>query len=353
MILNKVSAKGWDKIIIKISNWKGGMIMEKRFQYLFLLILVGFFATPCFIEAAEKYPEKPVALIRPTEPGGAGETLVRALNEIFPKYFGQSLLNVTKPGGGGAVGMMEVKKSKNDGYTIGMTWAGFLTTRSHLTDIPYSIDDFEYIIGVASSPIIALALPQSPYNSIKDVVEAAKKLPGGKITYGTPAIGSYHHLGTEQIAMKYGIKLSHVPFKGSAETLSNLLGGHVDFALLLGPEAIPHIRDRKVKGISVYSKERYPKIPDVLTAKEQGIDIDHSLFTLLFAPKETPRDRVSMLHSAFKKTIEDSEFIALAKKLEIDIKYMSGEEVHQELKRQYLEYGEIIKALKIGKYKEK
>jgi len=330
--------------------------MKRNFIHvlsIFISLFIGFLFFDPLGEATEKYPEKSVALIRPTEPGGAGETLVRALNEVFPKYFTQPLLNITKPGGGGAVGMMEVKRARNDGYTIGMTWAGFLTTRAHLFDIPYSIDDFEYILGVASSPIIAIALPHSPYHTIREVVEAAKKLPPGKITYGTPAIGSYHHLGTEQIAMKYGIKLSHVPFKGSAETLSNLLGGHVDFALLLGPEVIPHIKEGKVKGIVVYSKERYPKIPDIATAKEQGIDIDHSLFTLIFAPKETPRDRVSMLHAAFKKTLEDSEFVALAKKLEIDIKYMSGEEVHQELKRQYREYGEIIKALRIGKYKEK
>jgi len=350
--------------LLKETNEEDGWVIKKKevmmvkkesipIVYFFMLFFISFFIVQGIVEGAEKYPEKPVAIIRPTEPGGAGETLVRALNEIFPKYFGQSLLNITKPGGGGAVGMMEVKKSRNDGYTIGMTWAGFLTTRSHLTDIPYSIDDFEYIIGVASSPIVAIALPQSPYNNIRDVVEAAKKLSPGKITYGTPAIGSYHHLGTEQIAMKYGIKLSHVPFKGSAETLTNLLGGHVDFALLLGPEAIPHIKDGKVQGIAVYSKDRYQKIPDISTAREQGINIDHSLFTLLFAPKDTLKERVSTLHAAFKKTLEDPEFVALAKKLEIDTKYISGDEVHRELKRQHLEYGEIIKTLKIGKYKEK
>jgi len=198
-------------------------------------LLIGFAVVLLYASAGlsqEAYPTRPVTFIVPFPPGGSTDLGYRLLTKETEKHLGQPIVVVNKPGGGGTVGVSAIATAKPDGYTIGQTPSGgFLAIMPHMEKIPYHpIKDLKYIMQFAELNFAVLVKADSPFKSFKDLITFARQNPK-KLTYGTNAPNSISNLIMEQVAKKEGVQLTHIPFKGSAEYQTALLGGHVLFTI--------------------------------------------------------------------------------------------------------------------------
>jgi tripartite-type tricarboxylate transporter receptor subunit TctC len=275
------------------------------------------FSTPA---PAQEFPARPVTLVVPWPAGGPTDVAVRAVADSAQKHLGQPIVIDNKGGGGGTVGIaMMAANAKPDGYTIGQIPVTVFripmmqkTTWTH-EDLTYIIHLTGYVFGIYSSAA-------APFKDWKELVAYAKANPG-KITYGTPGAGTSLHLGVEQIAEKAGIKLTHVPFKGTAEVIAALLGGHV----MIGAGSIGGVRQLveagKARNMNIWTSERRPAFPDVPTLVELGYDLVVESPWGIAGPKGMDPKVVAKLHDAFKKAVDDTAVQATLAKYDMVVNY--------------------------------
>lgn len=304
-------------------------------------------------EEKGKYPSKPIELVVQYSAGGSTDMLARTLSSIAgSKYLEQPLVVVNKAGGGGTVGTNYVLKAKPDGYTIGSSSTGPFTTVPLTQDVPYDpINDPKYIINISQHPILLCVNADSPWTTLEEFVDYVKENPG-KLQYGQNSPGGTTHLAMEMFRNEAGLDMSMVPYAGgAAEVVVALLGGHVDTAVMHPQEAIEHIKAGNMRALTVFSEEKLTILPDVPTAKEKGYDVVVAVPKGVYGPSDMPDEVVKTLHDAFKKTMEDEEFISLASKIgEKDLlTYMSGEEMATFMKNMYEKMEPLVEELGLKK----
>ncbi len=314
-------------------------MFKKIFCILFILSLI--IVIP--IQAAD-FPTKEVQIIIPYAAGGATDLIFRALAATTGKYLGKAVIVVNRPGGGGTVGVTEVSQAKPDGYTL-------LSGITPLTILPYQVKttftykSFEPIINVVKDPGMFLVRSDSPWKSLSEFLDYAKKNPE-MITVGNSGAGGGVHLIALAFEKTAGVKFNHIPFAGGGPSVTALLGGHINAVSVSPPEGIEHVKAGKLKIIALFAEKRFELFPDVPTVKEQGIDFTMGQWRGLAAPKGAPPDVIKKLHDAFKKGMEDPVFIKNAKDMVVNLSYLGPEDFGKLMARDHEFYEKLVKEIK-------
>ena len=280
---------------------------------------------PHAIVRAQAFPARPIAIYVAFPAGGPTDQFFRALAESASKVLGQSVIVENKPGAGGTLAPIAAKNAKPDGYVVSQMPLGVFRV-PHMQKAPQfdPIKDFTYIINLTGYTFGLVVPAGAPWKSIKDYVDDAKRNPG-KIDYGSTGTGTTPHLVMEEFAQKAGIKLTHIPYKGSADLMGSLLGGHIQSASDSTGWA-PHVESGKVRLLATFGPKRTKRWPDVPTLTELGYDtVSESPFGL-GGPAGMDPAVVRTLHDAFKKALEDPKVMALIDRFDQPVVYMSAED---------------------------
>src|SRR3954467_8987385 len=267
-----------------------------------LLILLLALASPAM---AQEYPTKPVRVIVPYVAGGNADIWARTLSQKLTESLKQAFVVDNKPGANGGIGTDFVAKSSPDGYTLLAVASGPIVVNPVLyANVTYDpVKDLAPVAQCALYQYVLVTRSDSPYKAIGDLVAAAKANPGG-LAYGSTGIGGGKHLAGELFGLATGTRFNHIPYKGSAPALADLLGGQLAFMFDTVITSVPHIRAGKLRAFAVSSAKRASSLPEVPTMQEAGFaGYDMSQWQGVFAPGGTPRALVGMLNAQIAKAM--------------------------------------------------
>ena len=259
--------------------------------------------------AAQPYPSKPIRVVVPNPAGGFYDVIARSVGQKVGDSLGQPMVVENRVGAGGSLGTEFTAKSPPDGYTIMVGGIGpHGIAPSLYANLPYDpVKDFAPIILVATTPNILVVHPSSPIKSVQDLVAAARQKPGG-VSYASNGNGTSQHLSSEMLATTMGLKLNHVPFKGSAPAVTAMLGGQVDFAFVVAPDGLAHVKAGKLRAIGVTGAKRAAPLPDVPTLAEAGVPgYEATAWFGYLAPAGTPREIIDRLNAEIAKALESPD----------------------------------------------
>ncbi len=319
--------------------------MDKR-QRVIVLCGIFFLLVPA-LSLAQEYPTKPINILIGFAPGGAVDPAVRALAAASEKYLGQPFVLTNRGGGAGSIALSIGLKEKPDGYhLVGTSTSGIIYV-PHFSQVSYKIEDISPILIFANSPHIGLIVKStSPWKTLKEFVEYAKKNPGA-INYGTSGVVSPQHLPMEYIAKQEKIQWTHVPYKGSGEAFMALLGGHIAAQSGGVHEIQDHVKSGAVRVLAIHGENRMKGLPDIPTLKEQGYDFTAEIYFLVVAPKGTPPAVVKRLEEAFHKGMEDPNFRKVMENIEIEVVYRGSEDTKKYLMESYGRLEQLVKDIKL------
>jgi len=314
-----------------------------------VLVVVAVIFSPAFWVFALDYPAKPVTLIIPYPAGGSTDVTGRVLAPVVKRHLGQPVIVENKGGGGGTVGPNLVISKPPDGYTIGIMASTTVTISWHMGKMNFNpIEDVKHIMRYSGYLYGFVVRADAPWKTFNDYVKYAKENPG-KVTYGTPGMGTGPHLAMEMIAFATGIRLTHIPYKGGAECNSALLGGHVD-SVSDSTSWAPLVDAGKFRLLTIYTASRSARYADVPTLKELGIDIVFPSPLEFMGPKALPQPIVQKLHDAIKKSLDDPEYQAALKKYDMQTTYLNSEDCEKAVRAESEKLKEIVQ--KLGMYKK-
>jgi tripartite-type tricarboxylate transporter receptor subunit TctC len=285
------------------------MPMRKTTLQLATLALAALILAPAGAAFAQTYPAKPVRIIVPFPAGQATDTIARVVAEHLSKSLGQQFIVENKPGAGGAIGIEAAAKSPPDGYTLTTAPSGpFGINPSLYPKLPYDpVADFAAIINLVLTPQTLVANPGAGIGSVSELVAKARAKPGG-IDYASLGNGTTSHLTMELFQSTAGVKLSHVPFKGSAEAQLTLLSGEIPLMSDAIPATLQHIKAGKLIGLGIASLQRSPFLPDLPTLAEQGYPGFEAVGWIgLAAPARTPEPILDRLNGEINRILGESD----------------------------------------------
>jgi tripartite-type tricarboxylate transporter receptor subunit TctC len=271
--------------------------------------LAACLALACGAAAAQRYPDKPVRMIVPFQPGGGSDTVGRALGRGMSERLGQPIVVENRVGAAGSIGADFAARAPADGYTI------LLGSTSELTQYPVvnpkvrydPVRDFAPIGMVAIVPLVFVVHPTLPVRSVAEFTRLARSRPG-QIDFGSAGVGATTHLAVEHFILLTGVKLNHVPYKGSPQATAELVAGHIQLAIATLPSALSFIQANRLKALAVSSDKRAPALPQVPTMQEAGVKgYVNVLWTGLLAPRGTPAGIVKQLHGEIGPALEHPE----------------------------------------------
>ena len=274
--------------------------------------------------SAQQFPTKPVTLIVPWSAGGSTDGSMRALAEATAKYLGQPVIVENRPGASGSLGAVAMLNAKPDGYTVTQVAISVLRL-PHIQKTPYDpLTDLTYILGVSGYTFGVVVRSDAPWKSWADFVGYAKANPD-KVSYGTPGANTSLHITMEEIAARQNIKWLHVPYKGAADNMTGLLGGHV-VASAESTGWAPHVDAGKLRLLVTWGEKRTKRWPDVPTLKELGFEIVSNSPYGLAGPKGMDPKVVKILHDAFKKGMEDPLHLTALDRYDQELWYLGTED---------------------------
>jgi len=246
---------------------------------------------------AEGWPSKPLRAVIPFAAGSSTDIIPRVVFEQLSQQLGQAVVVENRAGAGGTIGTTSVAKADPDGYTILVSGSAHTIAPAFYPKLSYDPErDFAAIVPLGISPSVLVISPTKGFKTVADLVAAGKAKPGA-LSFSSVGVGTATHLSAERFRMSAGLDALHVPFKGGAEAMSEVISGRIDF--FLGPPALvaPHVREGKLTALLVNGNSRTASLPDIPTAREAGInDAEYPMWYGLFAPARTPRDIVDRLH---------------------------------------------------------
>jgi tripartite-type tricarboxylate transporter receptor subunit TctC len=269
----------------------------------FLIALIA--AAPAWAQA---WPSKPVRLIVPFPAGGAVDNLARALTPLLTERLGQQIVIETRGGAGGSVGTAVAAKAPPDGYTLLMVFDTHAVNPFLVPNLPFDTEkDFAPISLIAKSPLALVANPKVPANTVAELIALAKSKPTA-VNYATVGSGSLGHLALTLLQKQTGTKLTHVPYRGGAPAMTDLVAGQVELGIFTGFLSKPQIEGKTIKPIAVTSGKRSAALPEVPTIAESGVPgFDVTSWFGLLAPAGTPRPAIERVHAELTKVLADQD----------------------------------------------
>jgi tripartite-type tricarboxylate transporter receptor subunit TctC len=275
---------------------------------------------PAIAQGADTFPNKPITLLMGWPPGSGPDVWHRSLADAMTKILGQPVVVENKAGASGTLAPAALVTAKPDGYTIAHMPITVLRLPVMQKMVFDPLKDFTYIIHMSGFQFITMVRADSPIKTMKDLIDFAKANPK-KLTYGSPGTGTSLHIGMELIAKQAGVEFTHVPFKGTIESVTNLEGGHV-MAVAGGSEAYPMVQAGKLRALAAWTEKRLPGLPDVPTLKEVGFPFVFNSPYGMAGPKGMDPAVVKKLHDAIKAAMEDPKTIEVRNKFNMVENYM-------------------------------
>jgi len=295
--------------------------------------------------AAEGYPTKPVRFVVPFAPGGSTDTLARAIGIRLPEYLGQQVVIDNRTGANGDIGMLLVAKAPADGYTIVLGYIANLGIGPSLYKMPYDpVKDFAPVTQVAGASNIMTAHPSVPAKNLKEFIAHARANPGA-INFATSGVASVGHLTGEYLNQLGGMKMVHVPYKGSGQAISDLVGGHVKVMISGMASTLPHVKTGKLRALAVTGLQRSDAAPDVPTIAESGFPgfEARSWFGVL-APANTPKPVVTRLHADIVKALQQPDVKQRLTAIGFDVVGSTPEAFAAYIKSEIQKWAKVVKA---------
>jgi tripartite-type tricarboxylate transporter receptor subunit TctC len=257
---------------------------------------------------AQSFPHKAVRMVVPFPAGGSTDIVGRTVAQKLSEMWGQPVVVDNRPGGGTSIGTDAVAKAAPDGYTLLVTPAPFTINPSLLAKLPYdALADFAPITLINTTPLVLVVNPGVPAKSVKELIALAKSKPG-KLNYGSSTIGGSNHLAGELFNAMAGVRMVHIPYKGNAPALIDLVGGHIDLIFNGVTSALPLIKGGKLRALAVTSMQRSNAMPDLATMDEAGIKgFEAVAWNGLGAPAKTPREIIARINSDVIKIVRSPE----------------------------------------------
>ena len=259
--------------------------------------------------AAQAYPTKPITIVVPFAAGGTTDILARLVGQYLTTELGQPVVVDNKAGAGGNIGGALAAKAPADGYTLFMGTVGTHAINAALyKKMPFDhVKDFAPLSRVANVPNLLVSHPSQPFKTVPEMIAYAKANPG-KINFGSPGNGASPHLSGELFKSMAKVELTHIPYKGSAPAVSDLLGNQIAIMFDNMPSVIPHVRSGKLRAIAISTAKRSPELPDVPTIAEAGVPGYEAVSWFgLFAPAATPKPVLDKLSTALSKVLANPE----------------------------------------------
>ncbi len=297
---------------------------------------------------AASYPSKAVTMLIYTAPGGSTDITIRMICKAATEILGQPMIAENKTAGGGFVAIAEVQNSSPEGYTLGVAASSMICVEPHLRKAPYDPFKLTHIMSYGVYPFTLAVKTDAPWKTVKEFVEYVRANPG-KVKLSTSRPYSMENFAMFMLQEQEKLDFKLVPYEGGAPAVASALGGHVDGFIGVS-EAIPYIREGKMRGLATFLSERMAGLPDIPTLKESGYNVAVESRLSIFGPPGMSKDLVKKLEDTFKKAMESEDFKKVAKNFEITPSYLGSDQITSYLKN----LSDKIKDLltKMGKIKE-
>ena len=306
-----------------------------------LLLLLACVALPAYA----LYPEKPIRCIIPSAPGGSPDVLMRILLQQMSQQMGVAFVVENKPGASYVLGTMDVVKAPADGYTLGYgNIVSLAINRSLLPSLPYDVERDLTLVSNVTHVFNMLAVNNNlPVHSVAELIDYAKKNPG-KLTNGSSGNGTTGHLGAELFKSMTGTEIVHVPYKGSAQAINDLMGGQIQVMFDNVPSIGPHVKAGRVRGLGVSAPKRAASFPDIPTIAEAGVPgYETNSWGGIIGPARLPREIVSRLNAEIKTALAVPAVVERYKQLDSEIDGGTPEEFLALVRRETPKWAEVVR----------
>ncbi len=290
------------------------------------------FAAPAFVVAgalaagaslapasAQEWPTRTLTVVVPLGAGSASDLVARVVMEQVGRQLGQTVVIENRPGAGGTIGSNQVAKSTPDGHTI-LVYGALSTAHALYSKLPYdTFADFTPVIALGQQPLVIITAPSKGHKTLGDLI-AAGKAKAGSLNYSSAGVGSASHFGAERLRFSAGFGAQHIPFKGAAEAVTDVVAGRSDFSVQLPATSLPLIKDGRLAALAVSAHKRAAMLPDTPTTLEAGLKDDsiYPFYSAVFVPSKTPRAVVDRLHAETRKALQTPAVQARFKQLGVE-----------------------------------
>jgi tripartite-type tricarboxylate transporter receptor subunit TctC len=310
---------------------------------LILIAVVAFAAA--LPAAAQSYPQRPVRFVVPYAPGGSTDTLARSMGSRMSELLGQQVVVDNRPGANGDIGMAIVARAPADGYSIVLGYIANLAIGPSLYEkMPYDpVKDFAPITQVAGAPNIFVLHPSLPAKTFKEFLAYAKANPK-KVSFASAGVASVGHLTGELLNELAGTDMQHIPYRGSGQAVTDLLGGHIKVMISGMSSTLAHVRSGKLVAIAVTSAKRSPSAPEVPTIGETFPGVEASAWYGVLAPAGTPKPVVARLNADIHKSLQDPAVEKRLASVGFEITYGTPEQFADYIKSEIRKWAKVVKA---------
>jgi tripartite-type tricarboxylate transporter receptor subunit TctC len=316
-------------------------------RYLFLLAATALLSAPA---AAQTYPSQPIRFVVPFTPGTGMDIIARQVGPRLTERLGQPVVVENRPGASGNIGADIVAKAAPDGYTI-MVGANTLVIAAHLyQQVPFDpLTDFTPVAIAGYTTLVLVTNPQSGIESVPDLIARAKAQPG-KLNYGSPGIATPHHMAMELFKDLTATDMQHIPYKGSAGAVTDLVSGQINLMFLPIHQVLPYRQSGKLKMLAAGGAKRHPSAPELPTLVELGIKGAEAadIWYAFYAPKGVPAPIVAKLNAELRSILALDAVKTSVEKVGVDVATSTPEELYALMKRDYARWGEIIRKNRIS-----
>jgi len=298
---------------------------------------------------AGSYPNRTITLIVPTAAGGTTDISARMLAQPLGTLLGQTVVADNRGGANGGIAASAVKRAEPDGYTLLMQYSGYhvITPLVSQTPLSWKAEELTAVANVISAPQIVVVRADLPVKTMAELVAYAKANPG-KLNYASSGNGSLQHATGAMLEQQAGIKMTHVPYKGTGPALQDLLGGQVDVTFGTAPPFIPHIQSGKLRVLATTGKARLPSLPDVPTTAEAGLPkLDATSWFGVYAPAATPKAVVDKLTADIARVVASPAFQQKAQEQGAAADYLTPRQMDAKVKQETATWQEVVKAAHI------